>query len=183
MVALFSRFFGKRSVGDSAPSLEESSKPPLEWHEDQLLDWPFSLGGIRLGMPVQDARKIVPEEMTDRTERLWTWGEYGMSSARLEEGRIRELWGTALECGGELIVSQGDPVESLASIELPGEDFGFRMSTEYYRLFKQGPFAISVSIVAEDAMFSPQHREILGSDQVVDKVFQISLRFHADPRG
>lgn len=163
-----------RNVPDQARC---SPEPHLEWNDEELRRVPYSIEGLRLGMSQEQALAVMAEMPAKRTTSSWAWGPHQMNSALFHDGRLRELRGTRLESCGEIIVRQGQSVESLSVLEIPGQTIENEGATEYQRVYKLPPFEILVSVMNENAMLSLEHKVIVGTDEVKDKIFQITLRY------
>ena len=163
-----------RNVPDQARC---SSNPHLEWHDEELRRRPYSIEGLRLGMSQEQALAVIAEKPAKRTNFSWIWGPHQMNSALFQDGRLREIRGTRLESGGEFLIQQGQSVESLPVLKIPGQTIEKEGATEYQRVYKLPPFEILVSVMNENAMLSLEHKVIIGTDDVKDKIFQITLRY------
>lgn len=156
---------------------ERSLQAGLPWNDHELQQLPFAVEGLRLGMTQEQARAVIPEVPARRTDNFWTWGPHQMKTALFQDGRIRELRGVQLERCGEVVVRQGDPVEALTALNLPSQTLKSQTGLEYQQVLKMPPFEIVGTIMHENAALSLEHKVILGTDDVVGKVFQLSLRF------
>lgn len=156
---------------------ERSLQAGLSWNEHDLQELPFTMEGLRLGMTQEQARAVIPDVPAKRTESFWTWGPHQMKAALFKEGRIRELRGVQLERCSEVVVRQGDPVEALIALNLPSQTLESQTGTEYQQILKIPPFEIAGSVMNENAALSLEHKIIVGTDDVVGKIFQVSLRF------
>lgn len=153
-----------------------SPTPTKPWPEEALAEIPFSVHGLRLGQNKKQVSAII-REANKATPVCWRWGPHDMSSAIFCDERVEELWGTSLEKHGATVLRQGDSLPAVH--QTLGENprvFAFREATEKHLLYDLPPFVLDISLTTEAAHGSLEHERILASDDVVDRVFHISLK-------
>lgn len=150
-------------------------KVPI-WPEEALAALPYSMHGVRLGATRAQVESLLGKELRKPTPCRWVWGDHDMNSVLFEGDRVREIWATALEKEGEVVLRQGDFSGSLAVLGDSFRTFGFMASTEHHFVCDVPPFMIDVTITTDAAIGSPEHEMVFGSDDVVGRVFHIGLR-------
>ena len=154
--------------------------PPVEraWPNEALGQLAFSIHGIRLGCTRAEAAAILGDGFREVTDVCWRWGAHDMSSVLFDGDRVSEIWGTSLEKDGRIILKQGDSTAALSA--LGDNSRAFNGSTEMHIIWCQPHSLLDVTVTNESARGSEEHREILQSNEVVDKVFHIGLKLEED---
>ncbi|MCA9775755.1 MAG: hypothetical protein KC800_03530 [Candidatus Eremiobacteraeota bacterium] len=169
----------RRALGPPAP---ESTASALDWHEHKLTNLAYSVGGLSLGMTQKEAGLKIPGG-AKRGEQTWSWGPHGLNTVRFVEGRVREVWGDRLEVNGEVILKRGGSVGSLDCLRAWGDPSRREVAVEDYHIFTSAPFVIISSVLNESAALSLEHKILLGTEDVKDKVFRVALGFLEDEPG